>query len=386
MLKTLDGSIIAIIILLIILMLVYDRAKYLLKQFRVYTYLVYIILSLLIIDLLTWHFDGKAGLYNLICSYITNSLLFILQPVAPSLYSAYIYKLIQYEEDGFKKLTIIANLLFSINLLLLLISFKTGWYFYIDSENVYHRGDLFYIHELLCLILFLYSVFVIFKNRGKLEKKNFSTLLLFYLPVMAGIIIQALYFGYSAVFIGTAMSLLLVYINIQSKGIYTDYLTEVYNRRYMDDYLNSRIRSFQKDTARKPHKKRTKHLAAIMIDIDEFKLINDNFGHEVGDMALKDVTSIIKKSIRHEDVIARMGGDEFIVIMEIDFNEPQTALENIVTDIRNNTEAYNNDNALPYAIYLTFGYSLYDAESNMTAGEYLNQIDMLMYLNKKDKK
>ena len=83
------------------------------------------------------------------------------------------------------------------------------------------------------------------------------------------------------------------------KELYTDALTGVYNRRYYEEHL------------------RKKHTDAgiAMVDVDDFKFYNDNFGHNAGDVALETVVSIIKKTIRKTDCVIRYGGDEFLVIM-----------------------------------------------------------------------
>ena len=81
--------------------------------------------------------------------------------------------------------------------------------------------------------------------------------------------------------------------------LYTDALTGVYNRRFYEDELR--------------HKFLTAGVA--MIDLDDFKLCNDTFGHEAGDAALRTVTSIIQHNIRSSDMLIRYGGDELLLIL-----------------------------------------------------------------------
>lgn len=84
-----------------------------------------------------------------------------------------------------------------------------------------------------------------------------------------------------------------------------DQLTGIYNRRKIDEVLMKE--KAQAET-------RDHHLAVIMVDIDKFKLVNDQYGHLVGDQVLTEVTSILSQGIRSIDVLGRWGGEEFIII------------------------------------------------------------------------
>ena len=86
-----------------------------------------------------------------------------------------------------------------------------------------------------------------------------------------------------------------------------DPLTDLPNRRFFKDHLTSRIA-----TTAKEHK----HLSLLMIDLDNFKQINDTMGHDSGDLLLQIVGGRLRAQIFQEDVIARIGGDEFIILLE----------------------------------------------------------------------
>lgn len=92
----------------------------------------------------------------------------------------------------------------------------------------------------------------------------------------------------------------------------TDVLTGFPNRRYAMDRM-------QQEWASSSRHQRA--LACMVIDLDEFKQINDSFGHDVGDTVLRQTTAVVKQAIRAQDVICRLGGDEFLVIC------PETSLE-----------------------------------------------------------
>jgi two-component system cell cycle response regulator len=89
-----------------------------------------------------------------------------------------------------------------------------------------------------------------------------------------------------------------------------DGLTQVFNRRYFEETVEREISRCHRYG---------RQLALVMVDIDHFKQINDNFGHLAGDHVLKHVASAIKTRIRREDILSRYGGEEFALLLpEID--------------------------------------------------------------------
>lgn len=105
--------------------------------------------------------------------------------------------------------------------------------------------------------------------------------------------------------IGMALSNLRLHETLRSQSI-RDPLTELFNRRFMEESLELEIR-------RATRNKRP--LGMIMIDLDNFKYFNDNFGHEAGDLLLKELGALLKSNIRAEDIACRYGGEEFTLIL-----------------------------------------------------------------------
>lgn len=82
-----------------------------------------------------------------------------------------------------------------------------------------------------------------------------------------------------------------------------DGLCNIYNRRFLDSYINNL-------------KEKDLPISFLMIDVDYFKLYNDNYGHQAGDFILKNIASVLKKNSRKEDIVARYGGEEFCVLLK----------------------------------------------------------------------
>ncbi len=105
--------------------------------------------------------------------------------------------------------------------------------------------------------------------------------------------------------IGMALSNLRLHETLRSQSI-RDPLTGLFNRRFMEESLELEIRRATRNQ---------RPLGMIMIDLDHFKYFNDNFGHEAGDLLLKELGDLLKSNIRAEDIACRYGGEEFTLIL-----------------------------------------------------------------------
>ncbi|MCX8069073.1 MAG: diguanylate cyclase [Thermodesulfovibrionales bacterium] len=111
--------------------------------------------------------------------------------------------------------------------------------------------------------------------------------------------------------------------------LYTsDPLTGLYNRRFISEYLHKEIEL---------SKRYGKKLALAMLDIDNFKNVNDTYGHLIGDKVLKEISNVFIKTLRDSDIIGRYGGEEFVIVMpEIDKKSSLNALKRVLKNIEQN--------------------------------------------------
>jgi diguanylate cyclase (GGDEF)-like protein len=122
-----------------------------------------------------------------------------------------------------------------------------------------------------------------------------------------------------------------------------------------------------------------KQLRLLFIDVDRFKAINDTFGHQEGDRALADVAALLVRTFRKSDVIGRVGGDEFSVLLT------EGALEGarISTDrLRASLLAINAAAQRPYQLSLSVGVGVYDPDQPTTFEGLMKQADQAMYAEK----
>lgn len=148
---------------------------------------------------------------------------------------------------------------------------------------------------------------------------------------------------------------------------YHDHLTKIYNRQKFDEMF---LLSFE-------NKKRYgDKLSLILIDLDHFKLVNDNYGHLVGDLVLVAVVGIIKKELRINDIFARWGGEEFIILLpRINIKSAFDKAE----ELRQKIEVYVNKD-LPS---VTISAGVCEVNSTDTITSCLKRVDDALYLAKK---
>ncbi len=327
---------------------------------------------LLALDALGWFLEGQSGSTEALLYMLLMSLYYIMNPVPPYLWSLYADYLVFNDEHRIRKLLLPFLIPVIIITVVTLATPYTNLMFYMDKSNIYHRGPWFPLLVIMSYSYFLYTFVIVLRNRNKIIKSYYLPLALFILPPLIGGILQAYFYGLSLIWSSLTISLLIVYLYIQNNKLNTDYLTGLYNRMQLDRYLQTKIRNKDAD----------RNFSGILIDIDNFKRINDQHGHITGDEALEVTADLLRSSLRKNDFLARYGGDEFIIILDIqDFSVLEKSVERIRTNINN----YNLRSDKPYQLSLSMGYDVYDRNTAKSAADFLKHIDSLMYANKKEK-
>lgn len=146
-----------------------------------------------------------------------------------------------------------------------------------------------------------------------------------------------------------------------------DALTNLYNRRMLYKFINSAISSQQEQNI---------PFSLIMFDIDNFKQINDNFGHLVGDKVLRNLSSLIQTIKRPNDEVFRFGGEEFIILLN---NTAQTDAITLGKTVHKKISEFE-DNEIGK---ITVSMGIVEYKCNETVDKLLNRVDKLMYSVKK---
>jgi diguanylate cyclase (GGDEF)-like protein len=236
--------------------------------------------------------------------------------------------------------------------------------------------------------MFFAFVFVIMiARRRAIAGRTVIALLFFPLPPAIAGAIQIRFYGLVLLWPATVLSLLVIFINIQQRKLSIDYLTGVFNRRRLAEYTEARVREVRDDHGGQARRGRRlagpRTFSGFLADVDDFKAINDRFGHATGDEALVAAARIIKSCLRTDDFLARYAGDEFVAILPLS-NEEE--LESIVGRLR----ARFVDGSLPrderFRLSLSVGASVFDPDVDMGVDQYIARLDSLMYIEKSAKK
>lgn len=149
----------------------------------------------------------------------------------------------------------------------------------------------------------------------------------------------------------------------------TDPLTNLANRRNMVDRIREEAARAQRNNGQ---------FALCMADIDNFKSINDTYGHDCGDHVLANVAGVLKATLREQDILARWGGEEFLILMpETRLEQARIAAERLRTAVEGAAISYEGTQL---ALTMTFGVASYDQEDGVDGS--IRRADAALYLGK----
>ncbi|HEY1314639.1 MAG TPA: GGDEF domain-containing protein, partial [Steroidobacteraceae bacterium] len=151
-----------------------------------------------------------------------------------------------------------------------------------------------------------------------------------------------------------------------------DDLTGVYNRAYLDQFLS---REFDNSTRHKWP------LSVAFADLDNFKEINDNFGHQAGDRILQATARLLRGNTRETDLVARYGGEEFVVVLPAtDAETARSICERIVMAFRNTGHVIGSDHA---KVTISIGCATHGSQTLFTdVTDFIKAADQALYTAK----
>ena len=249
----------------------------------------------------------------------------------------------------------------------LVINLFYPFIFTVNDSNVYSRLP-FANYYFALTFFYLFTGYIIYRNSKKdVAKMTFIPIRMFICPIIICTAAQFLFYGVSLAWCSVAVGLVCMHISLQNELTYLDPLTQLYNR----NYLNNIMKQFSSTHS---------SVQGIMMDMDDFKMINDTFGHSTGDKALTEAARLIKEAAPDGSVPIRFAGDEFMLLIPGDDSEKARKVAEV---IRSNEKAFNKSGAKPYKLSFSLGLSSFSG--NTEPDSFLKEMDRRMYEEKRIK-
>lgn len=351
-------NIFSLLVLFVLYNIIRIRTK--IKSFgcKLINYTVLFTAFALVIEPLTWAFDGVQTNAGFFMEYLTNFLLLLIAPIICgfmlSFVDYYIYKDIHRIQKRFYYMHFLG-----LTFIVLIINIFYPLYFAVDSStSAYTVGDYAWVNSLIIFLFYIYMIIVTLKNRKRIAHNAVNIFIFIFSIPIIGMVIQLynknIFFSWTSI----VLSILVVYVFLESVNGEIDYLTKLYSRRSYEKYVNKLIET-------------DKQFQIIFIDLNKFKEINDKYGHLKGDKVLIDFSFILKKAFSPNILVSRLGGDEYMIVDEYDLD-----VKNIVDELHKHMKDS------PVFNGLTFSYGCEAYKPNMSIDDLYGLVDKKMYLNK----
>ncbi|MCK5809063.1 GGDEF domain-containing protein [bacterium] len=154
----------------------------------------------------------------------------------------------------------------------------------------------------------------------------------------------------------------------------TDALTSIWNRRYILNALEERASQLLLNP--------TQSLSVAMVDIDDFKVVNDTYGHPMGDEVLRKVTEVLNKSLRGSDIVGRYGGEEFLVLMQANSRAAKVICQRMLKGVRS-LKFFANGTKQQFSLTISIGYATYNRKECGGMDCLIADADQALYSAKK---
>lgn len=234
------------------------------------------------------------------------------------------------------------------------------------SDGRYQRGFAYIIFLIFAAFYILDSLYLYVKRVKKIGSLKLFPVHIFLIPVILGVVIQAFFVEIAITWTSIAISVAGIMTALKNEIIFTDCLTGLYNREYLE-FLHKRACN-----------KKDCWVSGIMIDLNGFKQINDNYGHAEGDLALCIVADLLLKSFSEYGVVTRYAGDEFVIMLNTTDDQ---LIQKIIKSAKKNFVTENEKNDKLYQLSASMGYAITNL-SNETIDDFMNRIDEQMYQDK----
>ncbi len=371
----------AMIVLLTMLLDFHGKQRrFLLRDQVIFKWMLILNLVILALDAGTYVLNGQTFAGARTQNLLITTAFYILNPLMSVLYAMFCDVRLKTPARIQRRLTWLYWLPVAVNTVFALLSVRYSLLFRIDANNVYNRGSMLGVSFALSFLLLGISFVRILVHHCRylaanrpdtfaFNQQTLTSLMLFPIAPVVGGILQSYWFNtVTVVWLSTVIGLLIVFFNTQNAEIYSDSLTGLYNRKKADSYMQSLSQGNGKGNG----------VYLAMLDVDNFKRINDRYGHMTGNKALKIVADSLRAVCDRETFLSRYGGDEFMLISR---QGGRVKLEGILNRVEKNLQEYCSVNNLSYSLSISAGIAEGD-ENTESIDALFSEADTQLYRSK----
>lgn len=322
-------------------------------------------LGALVLETLSFLLDGQPGRWIHLLQYAANGYLFLASCAVGLLWVLFVNTQIYHSRNQLRKrLPLLLPPFLLIVLMILCDFFGTGLIFSITEENVYFRGRMGFMPYLVLFYYYGSSFVLAIRAVRHNNHVHFFPIYYFVIPGVVGTIVQGLFYGLAAGWFSVCLALCFIRMQLQNRSTFVDDLSGLYNRKYYLYYLH-----------KLQNNRRNKTICGIMLDVNHFKRINDQFGHTMGDDAIRNVGQILSEAASENSIVFRLAGDEFIILTAGAQEEQMAALQERINQA---LEQFNAASGKPYQLSMAMGCVTCDPVG-LNSDRFLHEMDTKMY-------
>lgn len=316
-----------------------------------------------IADCCVFYFDGNSGTLLKIIVFLSGAFLFLGNVLFGYTWAKFIMSHMNIIFSNIRKRIYKGIIFVACSLLIINIFYPI---IFTNKTGLYQRGPLYIIFLVFALFYILDSLYLYINCRKKIGTLQLFPVHIFLIPVAIGVIVQAFFPEIAITWTTIAIAISGIMTSLKNELIFMDCLTGLYNRVYLE--------FLQKQAC----KKKSNWVSGIMIDLNGFKQINDNYGHSEGDAALVIAADLLRKSFCEYGIVTRYAGDEFVVMLN---TTDETIIKGLIEKAKENFDEENKRNKRPYKLSASMGYGISDL-SMESIYDFMNRIDKQMYKDK----
>lgn len=341
-------------------------------------------------DAINWLCEGKP-LYSQLLLFV-NFIIFAGAEVTALVFYHYVLELLGFRAARLRGLTRTLTVLCTVWMALNLYNLHSEVFYGVDENGCYFRGPLYLLTHMYHFVVMIIGVGLALSDSGLTRRHKLALFTYAFLPV-AAVVFQIFFYGLSSLtYCSMTVSMLLIYVTVHLRSVARleqadqeltrtrkAYQETLYDAETDDltGLLMRKVLLRQADKALK--QQRTEGCALWMLDLDEFKQVNDQFGHAMGDQVLMAVSARLGNLFPEGTPVARFGGDEFCVF------QPEVSLEQLYRDLQHalselNFNCENANGQVPVAC--SIGAAFLPPEKTMTSEEMFQQADEALYISK----